>query len=128
MVNPRWYFGGHYVKQQKRFIIPVDARDKATLQPLIRKHIHAGSKINSDEWGAYCDLTSHGWDHVTVNHSKNFVDPVTGAHTQGVERFRNRIKRKLKNVFGPQGDMSGLGDYNVFSDKHKTNCFNSHAH
>jgi len=45
-----------------------------------------GSVIHSDEWPSYQCLTSEGFIHETVNHQENDVDPLTGAHTQGVER------------------------------------------
>ena len=37
------------------------------------------------------------YQHQTINHSKNFVDPKNeNVHTQNVESQRNVIKRKLK--------------------------------
>ena len=35
-----------------------------------------------------------------VNHSRHFVDPVTGVHTQMVESYWNRVKTKLKRMKG----------------------------
>ena len=43
-----------------------------------------GSVIYSDEWRAYCRIpaiTEKNYTHRTVNHSQNFVDPVTGMLT-----------------------------------------------
>ncbi len=40
-----------------------------------------GSVIYSDEWRAYSGISSvpgKNYTHKTVNHSVNFVDPVTG--------------------------------------------------
>ena len=38
--------------------------------------------MTSDVWRAYDCLNDKGYDQFTVNHSLNFVDPDTGAHTQ----------------------------------------------
>ena len=38
--------------------------------------------------------------HSTVNHSVNFVDPATGVHTQNVESYWNRVKRRFKAMMG----------------------------
>jgi len=105
LVQKHWFFGGYCVEQKRGFLIPVSKRDKATLVPLIEKHIAPGSIIESDQWLAYRDLSTMGWVHRDVNHSTNFVDPETGANTQGVESFWNLIKRKVKFVQGSQGDL-----------------------
>jgi len=34
----------------------------------------------SNDWRVYFCLKNRGYDHRTVNHSKNVVDPTTGAH------------------------------------------------
>ena len=38
--------------------------------------------------------------HRTVNHSVEFVDSVTGVHTQNIESYWNRVKMKLKRMKG----------------------------
>lgn len=64
----------------------VERRDRATLIPITQREREPGSVIHSDEWASYRCLNSLGFVHDTVNHQENFVDPVSGAHTQGVER------------------------------------------
>ena len=54
----------------------------------------------SDCWRGY-NQVSQFFRHETVNHSYNFVDPVTGAHTQDIEASWKRIKFdliKMKNI------------------------------
>ncbi len=44
--------------------------------------VHPGSIIHSDMWAGYFSLGARGWEHHMVNHDQNFVDPLTGVHTQ----------------------------------------------
>ena len=63
--------------------------------PILKKIILPGTTIISDKWKAYIDLDFHLEEcemHYTVNHSKNFVDPDTGAHTQDIENLWNHLK------------------------------------
>ena len=62
----------------------------------ITTNIRPGRVVYSDEWWAYSQLQSHNYSHLTVKHSLNFVDPVTGAHTQCVERMWSACKQMLR--------------------------------
>ena len=74
----------------------VQARNEATLLPIIRAHVAPGTEVHSYEWGAYSGISSMpGIGHATVNHSLHFVDPSTGTHTQNVESYWNCVKHKL---------------------------------
>ena len=42
---------------------------------------------------SYDCLKDEGYEHLTVDHSQNFVDPGTGAHTQGIENTLWGVKR-----------------------------------
>ena len=70
------------------FLVEVQQRDANTLLLRITQYIRPGSIVYSDEWSSYNQISaSTGLRHLTVNHSLHFVDPNTGAHTQGVERM-----------------------------------------
>lgn len=49
----------------------------------------------SDFWKAYDILKDEGYIHLKVNHKLNFVDPVTGAHTNSIESSWRHAKRLL---------------------------------
>jgi hypothetical protein len=67
----------------------VQQRDALTLLPIIQAHTAPGTTIHSDQWAAYSPgIAAHN----TVNHSLNFVDPVTGTHTQHIESYWSRAK------------------------------------
>ena len=57
--------------------------------------------LRSDGWKAYNKLADHlDLDdvlHYPVNHSENYVDPETGAHTQTIEGFWRQLKAWLPN-------------------------------
>jgi len=57
--------------------------------------VHPDVLIVSDEWAAYSDL-SQGFFHLTVCHKYNFVNPITGVHTQRIESLWAACKRWLR--------------------------------
>ena len=91
-----WVFGGIERVTGNSFLVEVKKRDAATLVLLIQQCIRPGSVIFSDEWRAYSSLQSLGYTHHTVNHSQNFVDPNTGAHTQTVEKMLGGVKAIMR--------------------------------
>ena len=70
-------------------------RDEATLEMMIR-NVEVGSVVVSDGWKGYVNLPKYGFTHFTVNHSENFVDPVSGLHTQKMEGYWRVLKSKLQ--------------------------------
>ena len=80
----------------------VSQRDRRTLLPIIQVHTAPGTIIHSDEWRVYNAVTNLPTvaGHAAVNHSRHFVDPVSGVHTQTVESYWNRVKTKLKRMKG----------------------------
>ena len=84
------------------YIEVVPQCDAATLLPIIQAHVVNGTIIHSDQWAAYRQVASlpSVSTHSTVNHSVTFVDPVSGTHTQNIESYWGKAKRKLKNMKG----------------------------
>ena len=62
----------------KPIFLHVPTRDAQTLQAIIRETVPGGSTIVSDGWRGYIGIDQHNYQHLTVNHSMNFVDPNTG--------------------------------------------------
>ena len=91
------------------FMTVVPNRSAATLKPIIQHVVRPGTIIHSDEWRSYNNLKVLGFEHHTVNHSVNFVEPVTGVHTQNIESYWAKNKRRCKNMKGIKREF--LQDY-----------------
>ena len=98
-VEGKWAFGGIYRETKACYLVLVERRDKGTLIPITRNQILPGTCVMSDMWKAYDCLQGEGYNHLIVNHSQNFVDPDTGAHTQRIENTRWGIKRSIPRNF-----------------------------
>ena len=86
----------------------VQNRTRATLTGVMNRVLNANSTVHSDMWRAYNNLPHYVpavVHHDTVNHRYNFVNPATGAHTQNVESYWNRIKTWLKPKKGVRRDQ-----------------------
>ena len=101
-----WVFGGICCETKKVFVVKVENRNSDTLMKCIENYVEPGTTIISDLWSAYKVLDKHpSYSHQTVNHSENFVDPTTGAHTNSVESMWRDAKSKNKKTHGTNGDM-----------------------
>lgn len=98
----QWIFGGVCRETDQCFVVKVPDRTFATLMASIIEHIEPGTTIYSDSWSAYKtpEIERAGFRHLKVNHSRNFVDPTTGAHTQKIERLWGSAKWRNKRHHG----------------------------
>ena len=94
-VDGVWVFGGIERDSKKCFLTTVEDRTADTLVNIIKQHIKPGPTIISDCWRAYSSLNSEGFTHLTVNHSVNFVDSDSGAHTNTIESTWRALKKSL---------------------------------
>ena len=76
------------------FCLVVPDRTFKTLKEEITNHILPGTTIVSDCWKGYDCLDScNEFKHLTVDHSKNFINPKHGANTQTIERMWRELKK-----------------------------------
>ena len=75
-------------------------RDHNTMIPAIIQHVHRGTLIVTDKWKGYLHLDKHGYRHEDVNHKREFVNPLTGAHTNGIEGSWLHAKRHVRRGQG----------------------------
>ncbi|GFY05381.1 DDE_Tnp_IS1595 domain-containing protein [Trichonephila clavipes] len=106
-VEGQWVFGGVERDSGKLFLVAVHDRTKRTLMQIIMEWIEPGTTIISDCWKGYNHdvLTAEGFNHLTVNHSLNFVDPDTGAHTNTIESTWRHVKSRYPQ-YNRQNDAS----------------------
>ena len=78
-------------------VIPNNDRSFPNLLSLIRQNVSPQSTIVTDCWKGYEPLSTKTEfiNHLTVNHSYNFIDPDTGVHTQKIESQWRTLRRTL---------------------------------
>ena len=84
----------------------VPNRTRATLTGVMNRVLNANSTVHSDSWRAYINLPQYVpavVQHDMVNHRYNFVDPVTGEHTQhrysDSDLAGDTVDRKSRSVY-----------------------------
>ncbi|KAK7906777.1 hypothetical protein WMY93_015389 [Mugilogobius chulae] len=103
----KWVFGMLGVRNnggRRPILRLVERRSRRHLVPIIARHVREGSSVLSDEWRAYRILPALGYRHYTVNHSRWYVDPNTGAHTQHIERAWRSYKEQVWRLRGNRTD------------------------
>ena len=93
-----WVFGGICRSNKEFFAVVVLDRKEETLLDYIKQYIAPGTMIFSDGWKAYHNIRrieGFNYSHEVVNHSENFVDPVTGTHTNTIESKWGGLKRVI---------------------------------
>ena len=110
-----WVFGMVERGTGQALAFRVPNRTRETLVTgLVQKFVEPGTTMISDKFSPYFNLNSIGYIHLMVNHSENFVDPYTGAHSNTIEGVWSQIKRKLKAMNGTVKSKlpSYLDEYN----------------
>ena len=102
--DDKWMFGMAERGSLDAVAVQVPSnRSRLSLLPIIDDNCNVGTIFCSDGWKAYNKLAEHleldDVLHYPVNHSENYVDPDTGAHTQTIEGFWRQVKAWLP-LFG----------------------------
>ena len=98
----------------------VQRRDRATLCRILQRVLLPGSEIHTDDWGTYRNLDRYVANvavHRIVVHRNNFVDPLTGIHTQEAVSAWVRMKYHVKREKGIRSlDIQGFLDEQMWRD------------
>ena len=81
--------------------LPYNKRTKEVITPKIVQRMTVGGELTTDCWRAYIGAAEAAQvKHMTVNHSKEFKSPETGACTNNCEGIHGVIKRDAFSQFG----------------------------
>lgn len=98
----QWVLGMYDCTLRRGLVLFVPNRNRDTLLNLIINNVEPGTEVWTDCWGGYRGLGNIGgvpqYTHRTVNHTQNFVDPVTGVCTNGVEGYWSKLKRFCRKL------------------------------
>ena len=74
----------------------VGSRQSESIQPMVRKHVHAGTALFTDNLAAYRGLYDE-YEHQIIDHANRYVDGK--VHTNGLENFWSLLKRGLGGTY-----------------------------
>jgi len=107
-VDGIWVVGGiERISERRVFVVPVENRNKVTLNAIIQAHVNMGSIVHTDLWKGYNGLSKLGYIHKTVKHSISFKDYETGTHINTIEGLWNGIKCKLPSSCRTKKNIDG---------------------
>ena len=91
--------------------LPYNRRDSNNITPLIVQRMEPGGTIVTDMWRSYIAAAeAAGVKHLTVNHSKEFKNPETGACTNNCEGIHAVIKKDAHQQFGRLPYLTSRGE------------------
>lgn len=107
IVDGVWVLGAVEKTKERRIrLFVVENRKEQTLTSILTGNIDKDSSVHTDMWRGYSKLKDKFVQHATVNHSKNFTDPVTKVNTNTIEGewcgiklgvpYRGRTKDKIE--------------------------------
>ncbi|GFT13163.1 putative transposase-like protein [Trichonephila clavipes] len=105
--------GGVERETGRCFLVAVHDRTAETLLGLIELWIEPGTAVVSDCWKSYERLSERGYHHLTVNHSLEFIDSETGAHTNTIEVTWRHFKASLPE-YNRKGRFEGYIAWYMF--------------
>ncbi len=101
VVRQQWLFGVIDTISNHCILRCIDDRCKSTLKNVILETLTEGSIVSSDRWSSYMSIFREEtrYEHTSVNHSINFVDPETGTHTNNIENLQMLLKQSLRRKY-----------------------------
>lgn len=76
-----------------------------TLVQIVLQRIRSVTTIISDERKSYASLSQYSYTHLTLNHSRGFINRSKCAYIQKIESWWGKAKQRNKLQSGTQGSM-----------------------
>lgn len=95
-IEGSWIFGALERGTNRYFFETVHDRSAGALIDVILRRFAPGTTIISDRWKGYDPLINHPqYPELTTDHNVTFVDPLSGDHTQNIERMWDEISSNI---------------------------------
>lgn len=108
--NTVWVVGGVDIFSRKCFLKFLPSRSRNDLFHFLNEWILPGSIVHTDCHRSYMTLSSLGFQHFTVNHSRNLVGP-DGTHTNWIEGLFGCMKKMRRKYDAGFTDVFNLELY-----------------
>ncbi|KII69251.1 hypothetical protein RF11_04024 [Thelohanellus kitauei] len=111
LVSGAWVQGRvEKTRERKAFLVEVPDRTAETLINIIRRYCLPGSKIITDCFRSYVQLSSY-YEQLTVNYSQSFINRENEACTNTIEGISSPLKMKISprnrtNLFNEDGERA----------------------
>eukprot|EP00795_Rhopilema_esculentum_P017066 gene17066-8582_t len=99
LVREQWILSGYEEETKKGLLVPVPARDQATLLLIIQQWVEPNTTIWTDMSTEFSNLPQLGFAHRTVNHTLNFVASNRRINEQSegnVAEGQNEVKANVR--------------------------------
>jgi len=91
-----WMVGGICRETRQIFLKMTKIRSSNFLMSLIKENVEQGTRVITDGWKGYNNLSQHDFIHHKIIHEEAFVDPSDRSiHTNTVERLWGLLKQFL---------------------------------
>ena len=98
----RWLFGIVDKTHHKCYLEFLPDKSHPSIIPIIQRHCQPGIQIHSDGAQVYKCLNCLGYNHFYVIHEHDYVNPLTGIHSNYIENLWGNFKMHLKAIRGSQ--------------------------
>ena len=118
-----WVLGGKCRETSEWFAVRVPARRGRDLIPVMRRFIHPGSIIVTDEWAGYTHVPHYFADRKKCNHSAGFVNhdewiyEEGDIHTNNIENLWHWVREHVRVYTDTNGAVDREIAYKTYYDQ-----------